>query len=98
MLNLLVPFPRSSTAYDTPVPIGTAFGFWVNLLVLTQPAGSMERFFNELYALTSEDYNDQQRITSLFEQNEMKILGPPLEGKAIGFKAPARRSLRDPFW
>jgi hypothetical protein len=29
MLNLLVPFPRTSTAYDTPVPIGTAFGFWV---------------------------------------------------------------------
>ncbi len=50
------------------------------LLAMVQPAGSLEKFFDALYALSPEDYNSAQLVTELFEQNGMKILGPGLEG------------------
>lgn len=50
------------------------------LLVLAQPAGLLEQFFDALYALSPEDYNNPELIMGLFEQSGMKVLGPALEG------------------
>lgn len=46
------------------------------MVVLFQPAGKMESFFVSLAAFTTAPTKEQ--MAKLFEDNEMKIVGPPL--------------------
>ncbi|CAG5069006.1 hypothetical protein DYBT9623_01740 [Dyadobacter sp. CECT 9623] len=47
------------------------------MLVTLQPAGKLEDFFLQMAALTHDP--SPQEIAKIFEQNEMKVIGPPLK-------------------
>lgn len=50
------------------------------LLILFQPAGSMEDFFKKMAKLGKEMLNDQQSATKqLWAEHGMELLGPPLK-------------------
>jgi quercetin dioxygenase-like cupin family protein len=46
------------------------------MTVLLQPAGKLENFFQTMAALNHEP--SQQEVARIFEENEMKVVGPPL--------------------
>ncbi|MFO1476892.1 MAG: cupin domain-containing protein [Verrucomicrobiota bacterium] len=48
------------------------------MLVLFQPAGSMEDFFHEMYRIGKEVSAGQQLAKSVWEKHGMELLGPPL--------------------
>ncbi len=50
------------------------------LLILVQPSGHLEEFFEVLYLLSPEERQDVQRINKLFRDCGMEVLGPALEG------------------
>jgi len=47
------------------------------MTVIFQPAGKMENFFVTVAGLDHEP--DKEEMAKLFEDNEMKIVGPPLK-------------------
>jgi mannose-6-phosphate isomerase-like protein (cupin superfamily) len=51
-----------------------------HMLVLFQPAGSMEHFFKEMSKLGSSIPKDQERtLKKLWSDHQMEIVGPPLQ-------------------
>lgn len=50
------------------------------LLIMVQPSGRMEEFFEALYLLSDEQRLDAQRIERLFQDCGMELLGTALEG------------------
>jgi oxalate decarboxylase/phosphoglucose isomerase-like protein (cupin superfamily) len=50
------------------------------MLLLYQPAGSMEKFFLQLSKMGKENLGNQQAaLTRLFEEHGMEVIGPPLK-------------------
>ncbi len=49
------------------------------LLLLYQPAGSMEDFFMQLSKMGKENPNYQNALKRLFEEHGMEVMGPPLK-------------------
>ncbi|SDF55420.1 Cupin domain-containing protein [Dyadobacter soli] len=47
------------------------------MLVTLQPAGKLENFFVQMAALDHEP--SQEEVARIFEENEMKVVGPPLK-------------------
>jgi ferric iron reductase protein FhuF len=53
------------------------------MLVLFQPAGTMEEFFAKRIKLGKEIPHDMEhRLKTLFEEHGMKVVGPPLQIEA----------------
>lgn len=53
------------------------------LLILAQPTGRLEEFFDRFAKLTPDQMRDAGRLSALFAECEMEIVGPPLEGSAM---------------
>lgn len=49
-----------------------------HMLIVFQPAGSMEVFFRQMSALGPGIPNDPARLKRLFEEHGMELVGPPL--------------------
>jgi quercetin dioxygenase-like cupin family protein len=48
-------------------------------LIVAQPTGGLEEFFDEFALLTAEQLQDFGLINALFARCEMEVVGPPLE-------------------
>jgi quercetin dioxygenase-like cupin family protein len=48
-------------------------------LIVAQPTGGLEEFFDELALLTAEQWEDFGLIKALFARYETEVVGPPLE-------------------
>lgn len=49
------------------------------LLILVQPAGQLEDFFERFARLSPEQQHDMAEMNGLFADCGMELLGPPLE-------------------
>jgi quercetin dioxygenase-like cupin family protein len=54
---------------------GTSTG---KVLILAQPSGTLEQFFEEFLSLSVLDLGGSSKMTELFARHGMEVLGPPL--------------------
>jgi quercetin dioxygenase-like cupin family protein len=54
---------------------GTSTG---QVLILAQPSGTLEQFFEEFLALSLSELGGGSKLTELFARHGMEVLGPPL--------------------
>jgi mannose-6-phosphate isomerase-like protein (cupin superfamily) len=52
------------------------------LVIVLQPAGRMEEFFDALRALPPAERNDWQAVKDIYAAHQLEVLGPPLKSNA----------------
>lgn len=57
---------------------GTSTG---QILILAQPSGTLEQFFEEFQSLSESELRGSDKMTELFARHGMEVLGPPLPGR-----------------
>ena len=53
------------------------------LLILAQPTGRLEEFFERFEQLTPDQVQDAGQISALFAECEMEVVGPPLQDSVM---------------
>jgi quercetin dioxygenase-like cupin family protein len=48
------------------------------MLVMVQPAGGLEEFFDRINRLPADQQQDHELINRMFSEHDMEVLGPPL--------------------
>lgn len=54
---------------------GTSIG---QIMILAQPSGTLEQFFEEFASLSELEHQASDRMTQIFARHGMEVLGPPL--------------------
>jgi len=64
------------------------------LLMLAQPAGRLEEFFERFAQFTPDQVRDVGQISAFFAECEMEVVGPPLEDSVRGTEKALTPKLR----